>query len=80
MITWAIFKFLTYSFFFPSSLLFFLQSADIQPTLRVLIDAVTRTFPMARYTPVTPKEKVQIFMAEHLAPSLYEILYGASRK
>ncbi|TMW40379.1 hypothetical protein DOY81_014541, partial [Sarcophaga bullata] len=56
------------------------ESADIQPTLRVLIDAVTRTFPMARYTPVTPKEKVQIFMAEHLAPSLYEILYGAPRK
>ncbi|XP_017040771.1 D-beta-hydroxybutyrate dehydrogenase, mitochondrial [Drosophila ficusphila] len=56
------------------------QAADIQPTLRVLIDAVTRTFPMARYTPVTSAEKLQIFLAEHLAPSLYESLYGEQKK
>ncbi|KAH8345502.1 hypothetical protein KR084_006691, partial [Drosophila pseudotakahashii] len=56
------------------------QAADIQPTLRVLIDAVTRTFPMARYTPVTATEKLQIFLAEHLAPSLYESLYGEQKK
>lgn len=54
--------------------------SDIQPALRVLIDAATRTFPLAKYTPVTPKEKLQIFMAEHLTPSLYEVLYGVSRK
>lgn len=57
-----------------------LQAADIQPTLRVLIDAVTRTFPMARYTPVTATEKLQIFLAEHLPPSLYESLYGEQKK
>lgn len=56
------------------------EAADIQPSLRVLIDAVTRTFPMARYTPVTAKEKIQIFMAEHMPSSLYEILYGEERK
>ncbi|KAH8372576.1 hypothetical protein KR009_000135, partial [Drosophila setifemur] len=56
------------------------QAADIQPTLRVLIDAVTRTFPMARYTPVTATEKLQIFLAEHLPPSLYESLYGEQKK
>ncbi|KAI8040180.1 hypothetical protein M5D96_007611 [Drosophila gunungcola] len=56
------------------------QAADIQPTLRVLIDAVTRTFPMARYTPVTATEKLQIFLAEHLAPSLYESIYGEQKK
>eukprot|EP00099_Drosophila_melanogaster_P019429 NP_610724.1 uncharacterized protein Dmel_CG8888 [Drosophila melanogaster] len=56
------------------------QAADIQPTLRVLIDAVTRTFPMARYTPVTSSERLQIFLAEHLAPSLYESLYGEQKK
>uniref|UniRef100_A0A1B0BUD6 D-beta-hydroxybutyrate dehydrogenase, mitochondrial n=1 Tax=Glossina palpalis gambiensis TaxID=67801 RepID=A0A1B0BUD6_9MUSC len=55
------------------------EAADIQPTLRVLIDAVTRTFPMARYTPVTPHEKFQIFFAEHLAPSLYELIYGTKK-
>ncbi|XP_017033152.1 D-beta-hydroxybutyrate dehydrogenase, mitochondrial [Drosophila kikkawai] len=56
------------------------QASDIQPTLRVLIDAVTRTFPMARYTPVTTTEKLQIFLAEHLPPSLYEQLYGEQKK
>ncbi|XP_070851276.1 D-beta-hydroxybutyrate dehydrogenase, mitochondrial isoform X2 [Drosophila suzukii] len=56
------------------------EAADIQPTLRVLIDAVTRTFPMARYTPVTATEKLQIFLAEHLAPSLYESIYGEQKK
>ncbi|XP_016985883.1 D-beta-hydroxybutyrate dehydrogenase, mitochondrial [Drosophila rhopaloa] len=56
------------------------QAADIQPTLRVLIDAVTRTFPMARYTPVTANERLQIFLAEHLAPSLYESVYGEQKK
>ncbi|KAH8280602.1 hypothetical protein KR018_012316, partial [Drosophila ironensis] len=56
------------------------QAADIQPTLRVLIDAVTRTFPMARYTPVTATEKLQIFLAEHLPPSVYESLYGEQKK
>uniref|UniRef100_D3TMP5 Putative dehydrogenase n=1 Tax=Glossina morsitans morsitans TaxID=37546 RepID=D3TMP5_GLOMM len=55
------------------------EAADIQPTLRVLIDAVTRTFPMARYTPVTPQEKFQIFFAEHLASSLYELIYGTKK-
>ncbi|KAL5288214.1 BDH1 family protein [Megaselia abdita] len=52
------------------------EAADIQPTLRVLIDASTRTFPMARYTPVTAKEKLQIFLAEHLPYSLYECFYS----
>ncbi|XP_013106174.2 D-beta-hydroxybutyrate dehydrogenase, mitochondrial [Stomoxys calcitrans] len=56
------------------------EAADIQPAVRVLIDATTRSFPMARYTPVTPKEKLQIFMAEHLPPSLYEAFYGVPRK
>ncbi|XP_073813176.1 D-beta-hydroxybutyrate dehydrogenase, mitochondrial [Musca autumnalis] len=56
------------------------EAADIQPTVRVLIDATTRSFPMARYTPVTPKEKLQIFLAEHLPPSLYEAFYGIPRK
>lgn len=56
------------------------QTADIQPSLRVLIDAVSRTFPMARYTPVTAREKIQIFLAEHLPTSLYEILFAEPKK
>lgn len=51
------------------------EVSDFQPAIRVLIDAVTRTFPMARYTPVTASEKIQIFFAEHLPVSLYEAIY-----
>ncbi|XP_039957599.1 D-beta-hydroxybutyrate dehydrogenase, mitochondrial [Bactrocera neohumeralis] len=56
------------------------ETADIQPALRVLIDAVSRTFPMARYTPVTAREKIEIFMAEHLPTALYEILFAEPKK
>lgn len=51
------------------------EVSDFQPACRVLMDAVTRTFPMARYTPVTTREKIQIFIAEHMPCSLYEALY-----
>ncbi|XP_037917044.1 D-beta-hydroxybutyrate dehydrogenase, mitochondrial isoform X2 [Hermetia illucens] len=51
------------------------EVSDIQPALRVLIDAVTRTFPLARYTPVSTGDKIQIFLAEHLPVSLYEAIY-----
>ncbi|XP_055386834.1 D-beta-hydroxybutyrate dehydrogenase, mitochondrial [Condylostylus longicornis] len=49
--------------------------ADIQPAIRVAIDAVSRTFPMARYTPVTVPERIQMFIAEHLPSSVYEIIF-----
>lgn len=52
---------------------------ELQPTLRVLIDSVTRSFPMARYTPVAAHEKLRIFLAEHLATNLYDILFGAAK-
>lgn len=51
------------------------EIADFQPACRVLMDAVTRTFPMARYTPVSAREKLQIFIAEHMPCSLYEAIY-----
>lgn len=54
----------------------FFQEADLAPALRALNDAVTRTFPMARYTPVTRKEKIQAFVAEHLPRSVYDIIYS----
>lgn len=43
--------------------------------LKAVGDAVTRTFPLARYTPVTRKEKLQAFVAEHLPHSVYSIMY-----
>nr|XP_018900099.1 PREDICTED: D-beta-hydroxybutyrate dehydrogenase, mitochondrial [Bemisia tabaci] len=52
------------------------QETDLTPTVRSLVDSVTRTFPMARYTPVTKQEKLQAFVAEHLPRSVYDILYS----
>lgn len=40
-----------------------------------LIDAVTRTFPLHRYTPVTRAEKIQTFIAEHFPQSVYDKFY-----
>ncbi|KAK7863997.1 hypothetical protein R5R35_000104 [Gryllus longicercus] len=48
---------------------------DTGPVLRALSDAVARTFPLPRYTPITRAEKLQILVAEHLPRSVYDILY-----
>ncbi|XP_073984344.1 D-beta-hydroxybutyrate dehydrogenase, mitochondrial [Rhodnius prolixus] len=48
---------------------------DLSMLLKAVGDAVTRTFPLARYTPVTRKEKLQAFVAEHLPHSVYSIMY-----
>ncbi|KAK9498992.1 hypothetical protein O3M35_003517 [Rhynocoris fuscipes] len=51
------------------------EQDDLTILLKAVGDAVTRTFPMARYTPVTRKEKIQAFIAEHLPYSVYNIIY-----
>ncbi|XP_060523898.1 D-beta-hydroxybutyrate dehydrogenase, mitochondrial [Cylas formicarius] len=52
------------------------QEADLTPVLKALTDAVTRTFPLNKYTPVTRKEKVKAFVAEHLPRSVYDLVYA----
>ncbi|XP_044739638.1 D-beta-hydroxybutyrate dehydrogenase, mitochondrial isoform X2 [Chrysoperla carnea] len=52
------------------------QDADLTPVLKALTDAVTRTFPLPRYTPVTRSEKIQALIAEHLPRSVYDIIYS----
>ncbi|XP_075227849.1 D-beta-hydroxybutyrate dehydrogenase, mitochondrial isoform X2 [Lycorma delicatula] len=49
---------------------------DLSPAIRSLIDAVSRTFPLGRYTPVTRKEKIQAFVAEHFPRSVYDVVYS----
>ncbi|KAL0275592.1 UNVERIFIED_CONTAM: hypothetical protein PYX00_003401 [Menopon gallinae] len=48
---------------------------DLIPVIRSLTDAVSRSFPLSRYTPVTRSEKIQAFVSDHLPRSVYEILY-----
>ena len=49
--------------------------ADITVALKSLSDAVARTFPLTRYTPVTRGEKIHVWVAEHLPVSVYQALY-----
>jgi 3-hydroxybutyrate dehydrogenase len=45
------------------------------PAVRCLIDSTIRTFPLARYTPVTTLEKIQTLVAEYLPVPVYETIY-----
>lgn len=49
--------------------------SDFGPSIRSLTDSVIRTFPMARYTPVTRSEKIQTLIAQHLPRSVYDTFY-----
>ncbi|XP_077283595.1 D-beta-hydroxybutyrate dehydrogenase, mitochondrial [Arctopsyche grandis] len=51
------------------------EGADLTPVTRALCDAVTRSFPLARYTPVTRQEKLQTFVADHFPRSVYDIFF-----
>lgn len=53
-----------------------MQDADLSPVLRALTDAVTRTFPLPKYTPVTRKEKIQAFIADHFPRAFYDVIYS----
>lgn len=52
------------------------QDTDLTAVVRSLSDAVIRTFPLPRYTPVTRQEKLQAFVADHLPRSVYDIIYS----
>lgn len=53
-----------------------LQEADLSSVLKALNDAVIRTFPLPRYTPVSRKEKLQAFIADHLPRAVYDVIYS----
>ncbi|XP_043280464.1 D-beta-hydroxybutyrate dehydrogenase, mitochondrial [Venturia canescens] len=50
--------------------------ADLTFVLRALVDGVTKTFPMKRYTPISRQERLQAFVSDHLPKSVYDILYS----
>jgi NAD(P)-dependent dehydrogenase (short-subunit alcohol dehydrogenase family) len=50
-------------------------SADLTPAIHTMIDAIMRTFPLPRYTPVTKEEKLQIMCAEYLPSAIYEMIF-----
>lgn len=52
------------------------KEADLGPTIRCLVDALCRTCPLPRYTPVSTGEKFQCFVADHLPRCFYDAIYG----
>ncbi|XP_053671468.1 D-beta-hydroxybutyrate dehydrogenase, mitochondrial [Anopheles nili] len=53
------------------------EEDEFQSTVVAMTDAIVRTFPVFRYTPLTRQEKLQTIVAEHLPGALYEIMYKA---
>ncbi|XP_062561930.1 D-beta-hydroxybutyrate dehydrogenase, mitochondrial [Armigeres subalbatus] len=48
---------------------------DFHSTVRALTDAIIRSFPLFRYTPLSRYEKLQTIVSEHLPRSVYELFY-----
>ncbi|KAK7605255.1 hypothetical protein V9T40_007113 [Parthenolecanium corni] len=51
------------------------KEINLSSAVKALADAVNKTFPLVRYTPITKQEKLQTFIAQHLPHSVYRILY-----
>lgn len=51
-------------------------NVNVTPAIHTLIDAVQRTFPLPRYTPITREEKLKTFIAEYLPWAVYEVIYN----
>lgn len=49
--------------------------ADLTAVTRALTDAVVKTFPMKRYTPVSHSERMQALCNHYLPKPIYDILY-----
>ncbi|KXJ74392.1 hypothetical protein RP20_CCG013771 [Aedes albopictus] len=49
---------------------------DFHSTVRALTDAIIRSFPLFRYTPLSRYEKLQTIVSEHLPRSVYELFYS----
>lgn len=51
-------------------------TVDLTPAIHTLIDAIQRTFPLARYTPITQEEKLKTLIAEYLPWAVYDVIYN----
>lgn len=51
-------------------------TVDLTPAIHTLIDAVQRTFPLPRYTPITFEEKLKTLIADYLPYAVYDVIYN----
>lgn len=51
-------------------------TVDLTPAIHTLIDAIHRTFPLPRYTPITREEKIRTLVAEYLPWAIYDVIYN----
>ncbi|XP_066140912.1 D-beta-hydroxybutyrate dehydrogenase, mitochondrial [Euwallacea fornicatus] len=49
---------------------------DLTPVLKALNDAVTRTFPMIKYTPISRQEKIKALIADYCPRAMYDLIYA----
>lgn len=55
---------------------YFFKETDLTPVLKALNDAVTRTFPMIKYTPISRQEKIKAFVADYFPRAVYDMIYA----
>lgn len=51
-------------------------NVNVTPAIHTLVDAVQRTFPLPRYTPITREEKLKTLVAEYLPWAVYDVIYN----
>lgn len=52
------------------------KETDLTPVLKALNDAVTRTFPMIKYTPISRQEKIKALVADYFPRAVYDMIYA----
>ncbi|XP_050309202.1 D-beta-hydroxybutyrate dehydrogenase, mitochondrial [Anthonomus grandis grandis] len=53
-----------------------IPETDLAPVIKALTDAVARTFPMPKYTPISRQEKIKAFVAEYFPRAVYDLIYS----
>jgi 3-hydroxybutyrate dehydrogenase len=51
-------------------------TVDLTPAIHTLIDAVQKTFPLSRYTPITFEEKLKTLVADYMPYAIYDVIYN----
>jgi 3-hydroxybutyrate dehydrogenase len=51
-------------------------TVDLTPAIHTLIDAIHRTFPLPRYTPITREEKIKTLIADYLPWAVFDVIYN----
>ncbi len=51
-------------------------TVDLTPAIHTIIDAIQKTFPLPRYTPISQEEKLKTLIADYLPYAIYDVIYN----